>query len=97
MTSLSHNLQSGRPGWLVELLLRAVGLALLAGAWHLGRLAHRWIVTPVPHPATLAEFTICALAFVLLSAGLALSLVGAGLFRLVPIPKQRVVSRSGMV
>lgn len=94
MMSLSERLQSGRPGWAAELVLRAIGLGLLAGSWRLALLAHRWIVTPQLHPATLAEFALCALAFASLSAGMGLSLVGAGLFRLVPIPKQRVVSRA---
>lgn len=95
MSSLLDRLRSGRRWWAAELVLRFAGLGLLAGCWYFARVAYRSIVPPPAHPATLAEFAICAGLFGLLSAGLALTIEGPGLFRLVPIPKQRIFSRSG--
>jgi hypothetical protein len=56
---------------------------------------HRWIVAPPPHQVTLAQFGFCAVIFALLTVGLALSIEGPGLFRLVPIPQHSAFFRSG--
>ena len=95
MSSLLNRLRSGRRWWAAEVAFRSTGIGLLASCWHFAQLAHRWVLTPPPHQATLAEFGICAVVFALLSTGLALTLEGPGLLRLVPIPKQSVLSRSG--
>lgn len=95
MSSLLDRLRSGRHWWLDELVLRLTGLALFTGCRHFAQLAHRSLVTSPPHQPTLAEFGICAVSFALLSSGLALTIEGAGLFRLVPIPAQSIFSRAG--
>lgn len=94
MLSLFDRLRSGRRWWPDELVLRFTGLGLLAGCRHFAQLAHRSLATP-PHQPTLAEFGMCTVLFALLSAGLALAIEGAGLFRLVPIPRPSIFSRSG--
>jgi drug/metabolite transporter (DMT)-like permease len=82
------SLRSGWPGRLRDPLLRGLGLVLLAASGWASLVAHRLIASPPPHRATPPEFALCALAFLLLTAGLALFLEGAGLFRPVPIPSR---------
>jgi hypothetical protein len=87
MSSVLERLRSGRRWWLAEVVVRLAGAGLLAAFWRCARIAQHWIATPTPHGATPGEFGICAVAFALLTTGLALGLEGPGLFRLVPIPK----------
>lgn len=86
MFSHSDRLGKGQRWWAAEILLRLGGLVLLGACYGAALLAHRLITTPPPHQATLAEFALCLGVYLSLSGGLALSLVGPGLFRHVPIP-----------
>ena len=95
MSSVFDRLRDGRRWWTAELVLRSAGLGLLAAFWHCSLTAYRWIGAPPPHRVTPAEFGICAVAFVLLTTGLALGIEGPSLFRLVPIPKHSAFIRSG--
>lgn len=80
-----ERLRRGERWWAAEFMLRALGLALLAGCGKLGLVAHRMSATPPPHEATMGEFAVCFGIVVLLTSGLALTLFGPGLFEEVPI------------
>ena len=86
MSRYLDRLRNGQRCWAAEIALRAGGLVLLGTCYRMAMLAHRLINTAPPHPATPGEFGVCAVVFLLLTSGLALSFVGAGLFRHVPIP-----------
>ncbi len=80
-------LRRGERWWAAEIVLRALGLALLAGCYKLGLLVRAMVTTPPPHEATASEFAICAAVVIALTSGLALTLFGPGLFEEVPIPR----------
>ena len=86
MPSLLVRLSRLRPSRSADLALRLAGLGLLLACRSLALLAQARLAAP-RHPVTFADFTLCAAAFALLVSGLALCLEGAGLFRLVPIPR----------
>jgi len=83
-------LERGERWWAAELLLRGAGCVALG----ILTLLSRWIcrlVLPPQHVGPL-QFTIAAAAFVCLSAGLALTLEGPGLFRSVPMPPRALLT-----
>ena len=86
MSSHLDRLRRGERWWPAELLLRIAGLAFLYGACKLAVLAHHLIMRPPLHEPSLGEFAISAATFLCLTCGLALTVEGPGLFRLVPIP-----------
>lgn len=79
-------LREGKRWWPAELVLRALGLLLLAGCWRLALVAHRTATTPVPHEAGIAELAVSAGVVLLLCSGVTLTFLGPGLFRDVPLP-----------
>ena len=92
MSRYLDRLRRGERWWGAELILRLLGLALLAGCLALARLAERWGRTPPVHQASPAAFAICLAVFALLAAGLGLLLEGPGLFRHVPLPTRSALS-----
>lgn len=80
-------LRNGERWWAAEVILRSVGVVLLAACYRLGLLANRLVTTPPPHQATLGEFALCLAIVGCLTSGLALALFGPKLFEHVPIPK----------
>lgn len=94
MSLILERLRSGNRWWAAELVTRTAGIILIATFWRTLQTAHRWVVMPPPHHATGPEFAICALGFILLTTGLAFSIEGPGLLRLVPIPKRSAFFRS---
>lgn len=86
MSSNLGRLRKGARWWTAEVILRGFGVLVLAGSGRLAGLAHRWVTTPPPHPATLGEFAICLATALTLTSGLALTLFGPKLFEHVPIP-----------
>lgn len=86
MTQFLEQIREGQRNWAAEILLRAGGLTLLAASGATAS-ATRHIITAAPeHSATITEFALSVLVFALLTSGLALSVQGPALFRLVPIP-----------
>ncbi|AXB75442.1 hypothetical protein [Novosphingobium sp. P6W] len=79
------SLRRGERWWPAEIVLRALGLALLAGCWRLAITAQRMAMQPAPHPASAADLAVCAGVVVLLCAGLMLGIEGPGLLRDVPL------------
>ena len=92
MSRLLDRIRRGERSWLAELILRPLGLLLLASSCALARLAERSGTTPPAHPASPAAFAICLALFALLVAGLGLLLEGPGLFRHVPLPTRSALS-----
>lgn len=86
MAALIERLRRGERCWMAELLLRLAGLAVFYLVAQISRGLCRLVNQPPPHPGSPLEFAVAAAACVGLSVGLALSLEGAGLFRLVPLP-----------
>ena len=84
---LDH-LRTGERWWTAEVVLRALGLGLLAGCCRMWLLAHAMVTSlPSQHQATLGEIAVCAAIVIALSSGISLSLYGPGLFEHVPIPR----------
>jgi hypothetical protein len=81
-------LRKGERWWTAEVVLRGLGMLLLAACYRLGIIAHRWVTTPRPHQATLGEFALCLAIAVCLTSGMALTMFGPKLFEHVPIPKK---------
>lgn len=92
MSSILERFRLGQRCWPAECGLRSVGIALLAACGKMLVLAHRMISAPPSHQTTFAEFGLCAVAFFLLTSGLAFTLEGPGLFRWVPIPTRSLIS-----
>ena len=89
MGEIIRRLESGERWWAAEIVLRALGLALLglcaaASLW-LYRLVHQ---PPQPHSARPIEFLAGLIAFLGWSLGWALLIVGPGLFKLVPVSRR---------
>ncbi len=89
--SLLQRLHSGERWWAAEVVVRALGLALLAACYQAAITAHNIAPRSPMQQPTSAEFADCALAFVLLFVGLAFTFEGPRLFRLVPIPARSVM------
>lgn len=79
-------LRSGTRWWPAEIMLRGLGLLLLACCWRVALVAHRMATTPALHEASIGELAVSAVVILLLCSGLTLALVGQGLFRDVPLP-----------
>jgi len=94
MSENFKGLQKGKRWWAAECVLRVVGLVSLAGCWSMAVLAHRLIIAPPPHQATLTELLICAGVFLLLITGLAFTFSGPGLFRHYPVPPRSAFLRT---
>ncbi|MCE7798054.1 hypothetical protein LWE61_16010 [Sphingobium sufflavum] len=65
--------------------LRIAGLAMLGSAWMESGLLHRLVMANRAVDATLPQLLLAALLFVSISGGLALALVGAGLWKTVRV------------
>jgi hypothetical protein len=91
MSSVLECLRRGQRCWPAELGLRALGIVLLVACGKVLLLVHRLVTTPPPHGATVVEFSLCAVAFVALTSGLAFTIEGPGLFRWVPIPHRSLI------
>lgn len=92
MSSVLDRLRQGQRYWPAEIGLRALGIGLLAACSKVLLLVHQMVTTPPSHQATVAEFGLCAVAFVALTCGLAFTIEGPGLFRWVPIPPRSLIS-----
>jgi len=92
MSSVFERLRLGQRCWSAEFVLRSLGLALLVACGKVLLLAHHMVSALPSHPATFAEFALCAVSFLALTCGLALTIEGPGLFRLVPIPTRSLIS-----
>ncbi|MDP3551791.1 MAG: hypothetical protein Q8R81_15530 [Novosphingobium sp.] len=92
MSSVFERLQKGERYWPAEIGLRTFGIVLLAGCGKLLLLVHHMVNSPPSHEATVAEFGLCAVAFVALTCGLGFTIEGPGLFRWVPIPPRSLIS-----
>jgi hypothetical protein len=86
MSGNLDRLHKGERWWAAEAVFRACGLALLGICYRAALLAHTLINTQPPHQTTPGEFAICAVTFLSLTCGLALTFEGPGLLRHVPIP-----------
>lgn len=86
MSGYLESLREGKRLWAAEAGLRALGLALLGLCYRVAILAQALITAHPSHPTTLSEFALCAATFLLLTCGLAFTLEGPGLLRLVDIP-----------
>ncbi|WP_310533462.1 hypothetical protein [Novosphingobium sp.] len=87
---MSRNLDRlyrGERWWAAELVLRSLGIVLLAGSYRLGLIAHRMVTAPRLHQATMGELAVGLAIVACLTSGLALTMFGPKLFELVPIPK----------
>ena len=91
MSQILNRLRRGERSWAAELVLRSLGLLLLAALYSLGTIAHRWTTTWPVHQATAAEFGLCLVMALLLGSGLALSMFGPRLFEHVPIPRGNIL------
>ena len=85
MALTMQRLKLGERLWAAELILRAVGVLVLGFSALIARALCRLVNQSPPHPGNPLEFVVAAAACVCLPVGLALSLEGAGLFRLVPL------------
>jgi hypothetical protein len=86
--SIRQRLNSGERWWAAELVLRLVGLALLGGC----AIAARAVIRLSAHQSgTPLEFVVALLAFGCLTSGLALLMVGPGLFKLMPKPPRALL------
>lgn len=84
------------PPLLVDLALRAWGAALLFAAGKVANGGAHQFGAASRHAASPLAFGVFALAFALLTAGLAFVVEGRGLFRQVPIPyRARHLDRAG--
>ncbi len=77
----------GKAGWKTQLLLRGVGLVLLAAAW----LAGRWLVARLGHGAgqgggDLMTVAVASLVFIATTCGLMLTTLGPELMRQYEVP-----------
>lgn len=86
MSAISNRLRQGDRWPAAELALRGAGLAVLYACWRVVGIARRLAVVPQGHQPPVSEYAVCLVAVVLLSAGIALTFEGPGLFRHVPIP-----------
>jgi hypothetical protein len=86
VSTIPNRLREGERWPAAELVLRGLGLALLLASWRLAGFARRLAIVPAGHHAPLAEYAVCLGAVALLSAGIALTIEGPGLFRHVPLP-----------
>lgn len=86
MATMFERMKQGDGCWTAELTLRLAGLACLALSAFLARALGRLVNQVPPHSASPVELTVAAAVCACLSAGLALAVEGAGLFRLVPLP-----------
>ena len=84
-------LRRGERWWAAEVVLRAMGLLLLASCYRLATFAHRLVTTRPPHQATLGEFAVCLGVVVSLTCGLALTMFGPKLFEHVPVPTRNAL------
>lgn len=84
-------LRRGQRWWPAEFVLRGLGVVLLYVSGRLAMLVERMVVAPPLHEPTPSAFAVCAAAFVLLSGGLALTLVGPVLLRHVPVPRRALL------
>ncbi|WP_189619639.1 hypothetical protein [Novosphingobium colocasiae] len=78
-----ERLQQGRRWWTAEVVLRGIGLLLLASCYRLALFTHR--VVALPHHATPGDFALCLGIIASLTCGLALSLFGPRLLAEVPL------------
>ena len=92
MSSVLERLRQGQRYWPTEIGLRALGIGLLAACGKVLLLVQQMVATPPAHEATVAEFGLCAVAFVALTCGLGFTIEGRGLFRCVPIPPHSLIS-----
>lgn len=86
MSGKLDRLRKGERWWAAEVMLRFTGLILLGICYRTALLAHTLINTQPPHQTTPSEFAICAVTFLALTCGIALTFEGPGLLRHVPIP-----------
>lgn len=86
MSGKFDRLHKGERWWAAEIVLRIGGFASLGTCYRAALLAHLLIATQPPHQATPGEFAVVAAMFLALTGGLALTFVGPGLLRRVPIP-----------
>jgi cytochrome b561 len=91
VASIMQRLEHGERCWPAELVLRAAGLGLLYLCVLLSRSLCRLVDQPPPHQASPAEFALAAVVFLCLSSGLALLIIGPGLFQLVPRPPRAML------
>lgn len=91
MASIMERLERGERCWPAELVLRAAGLGLLHFCTVLAWSVHRLVIQPPPHQGTPVEFALAAVIFFCLSSGLALLIIGPGLFERVPRPPRAIL------
>jgi len=92
VSAIVERLARGERRWLAEFVLRVAGLVSLLLCALLSRVLSRLAEQAPPHSASPLEFLMGAAAFACLSAGLALLIEGAGLFRPVPMPPRALIS-----
>lgn len=90
MVSIWKRLERGERCWPAEVVLRLAGTSMLYACAVIWRALCRLVGQP-PHPSGPLEFIIAAGVCICLSAGLALTLEGSGLFRLLPMPPRAML------
>lgn len=91
MKTILQRLRRGERVWTAELALRSAGAVLLYACLLAWRCDCRLVAASPAHDGTPVEMAVALLVWACLSTGLALTLVGPGLLRRVPLPPRALL------